>query len=249
MKSDTMNPMMACAFLTIAITASAALPESGATTALPQAPAPSSSPAAAPGYLACADKFRELYKAEGRKAPNWYRYGAGKCAPEIELPPNTLYMMIVRPEGSLPPRTHYEQILRLRTGQSSLGDTDVCSDHPDNYAAWLKEKMRQDPRCIGFPGIKSIKPGAPGRPASAYVSEKADMRNAGKPIDGTASCVVLAEGGRERKLITWVTPDATYAINGTARGLAARFGWKDGKNTFNSSQMLEMLQRGQEMCR
>lgn len=193
-----------------------------------------------PGWLACMAHYKGLVKGRGEGSPNWYRFAGGVCAQELPLRYGDLFMMIKKPDGFFK-RKDFEQSL-----ESALapGSDVVCSDRLGRYADWLQEKMRQDPRCIGFPGVKSIKPGTPGRPPTSYVFDKVPLRINGAPIKGSGQCTVSMVAGMEKKYVTWHGPAGIYALNGPALSAADQRGWKKGPDTFSPSQMQQLLALG-----
>lgn len=213
--------------------------------AIAQAVKVETSPVKDPGWLVCVTQFKDVVRAKGRFAPNWFRYAGGVCAEELPLESGQLFMMIKRPGIPFDTRNEFEQSLE---SARAPGSDVICSDRLKHYAGWLQEKIRQDPRCIGFPGVRSVKPGTSGRPPSEYVFDKAPMRVKGAPIKGTAHCSTSYVAGKEKKIITWHSPEGVYAINGHARSVAERRGWKDGTDTFSPSQMQQLLDRGLGAC-
>lgn len=49
-------------------------------------------------------------------------------------------------------------------------------------------------------------------------------------------------------VVTSTSDGRVYAINGTARPMAAAQGWKDGKERYEPSELLALLQQGVKSC-
>lgn len=62
------------------------------------------------------------------------------------------------------------------------------------------------------------------------------------------NCTASDQNGLQLLFVTGTDETGTYAINGTARSVAARMGWIDGYRNFSHDQMRLLLELGLTKC-
>ena len=68
------------------------------------------------------------------------------------------------------------------------------------------------------------------------------------PSISKLKCNIEARPGLRQQVISYESEDVVYAINGQARARMAQRGWLDGKDRFESKELLRLLEDGVKLC-